>query len=1026
MSGRPPRSVRRNLVILFADLVGSTGLAERLDPELLRHVLDRYHRACASAIAEHGGVVEKYIGDAVMAVFGFPLSSEEDALRAARAAHAIVARVGELGAALGPALGVDLRVHCGIAAGEAIVVDVPGSDLRVVGDTVVTASRLQSAAGDGEILIGHDAARMIRPWARVAAVPPLSLKGKSAPVRAWRLLSLEPEPRHPEDDQIPLVGRADELGQLRQAYRRVTQGHRCCLVTVLGTPGIGKSRLVREFLRGLPEDVLVLAGRCHSYGAGITYRPIAEMLESLNGHLPAALPALEPSSLHVLRGLGAAPAGAEAGGHEAGVEEISRAVRGLFEALAQRRPLAVVWEDLHWAEPTLLDLIEDLARWLMDVPVLLVCTARPELLDMRRSWGGGISCASALELGPLPRSTMEHLVAELSARMTSPAEVVGHAVDRLSARAVEASDGNPLFAELLLEALAEEGEDASPPPTIQALLGARLDRLDDAERGLLERAATIGQVFTADQLRVLLRDDPDDRPPLDECIRRLVRHRMIRRGATPGSFQFAQTLTRDTVYATARKESRAAWHLALAGHLGERNAGAPGDASFEEPARADLVRHLEAACHLKREVRPDDPLLPALTERAAHALIAQGTQALRRKDLPAAVDLLERGQALLPAGHDAHRPLALRICDAGVARGERDRALAALDAAERGLPDVPRNRLTWAIQRETLALRFGARAPALGRLRELLAADPDDGLNRCRLHHLEALVHVDEGRFGAAEAALREGLRHARSLGDRYEENRMLSGLCELAQWSPAPIEDGLALCAELAARFSGDRALLVPVLITRARLLALAGDVPAARDSLATAGRHADDLHLRLAGVAIAQVTGVVESLAGRHAEAEAAFRRGAAALHASGQTGPAKTLAAYAAREALWQGQAGEAGREADRLGGPGGAADATQLRAELILLALRARVRSAHGDAAGAVALAAEAEERLARTDDPCLRGDVLFEIAVVRHAAGRVAESRDAAERALRHYAVRGANLPAERVRGWLAALGGGTR
>ncbi|MFD0660947.1 AAA family ATPase [Thermocatellispora tengchongensis] len=468
MSTRAPRPVRRNVVVLFADLVGSTGLAERLDPELLQQVLDRYHQTCTAAIAEHGGVVEKYIGDAIMAVFGVPVGSEDDALRAARAAHAVLARVRELGAGLAPVLGTGLDVHCGIAAGEAIVVDSPGSGLRVIGDTVNTASRLQSAAGSGEILIGDDAARMIRSWARVEAVPPLTLKGKSAPVRAWRLLSVESEARHQDDDQIPLIGREEELQQLAQAYRRAVRGRQCCQVTLLGTPGIGKSRLVREFLRTLPEEVMALTGRCHSYGAGITYRPIAEMLESLNGHWPAVSAEIEPASVRVLRGLATAPAGSGTAGEDPGVEEISRAVRGLFEALARRRPLAVVWEDLHWAEPTLLDLIEDLASWLMDVPVLLICVARPELLDARRTWGGGIPCSFALELAPLARAPMERLVAELFVRRASAAEVVGHgpgdSADRLCRRIVAGSDGNPLFAELLLETLSEEGRTRRRPP----------------------------------------------------------------------------------------------------------------------------------------------------------------------------------------------------------------------------------------------------------------------------------------------------------------------------------------------------------------------------------------------------------------------------------------------------------------------------------------------------------------------------------------------------------------------------------
>lgn len=280
-------------------------------------------------------------------------------------------------------------------------------------------------------------------------------------------------------------------------------------------------------------------------------------------------------------------------------------------------------------------------------------------------------------------------------------------------------------------------------------------------------------------------------------------------------------------------------------------------------------------------------------------------------------------------------------------------------------------------------------------------------------------MHVGEGRFGAAETALRGALRRARSMKDRYEESRLLSGLCELAQWSPRPIAEGLALCAELISRFAADRALLVPVMATQARLLALAGDIDAARDVLDTADRYVADLHLELAGAAVAQVRGIAEALAGRHVRAEAAFRQGASTLRAAGQVAEAATLETYAARELLRQGKPAEAGQALDRLVSGTGR---LQLRAELILLLLRAQLAVRSGDDAEAVALAAQAEDRLEQTDDPCLRGDVLVEIAAVRHAAGRAAEARAAAARALRHYLARGAELPARKVRGWLEEVG----
>ncbi|GLX11101.1 adenylate/guanylate cyclase domain-containing protein [Microbispora sp. NBRC 16548] len=1024
MSGGAARPARRNVVVVFIDLVGSTELAERLDPELLRDVLDRYYRACTSGIEEHGGVVEKYIGDAIMAAFGIPAGREDDALRAVRAAHAALQRVRELSEDLAPTHGIRLDVHCGVSAGEAVVIATPGADLRVIGDTVNTAARLQSAAGVGEILVGDEVARMVRAQARLEPVPPLTLKGKSNPVRAWRVTSLEPETGH-DDDQIPLIGRDSEIGRLRAAYREAVRDQRCRVVTVLGVPGIGKSRLVRDFVHELPAGVTVITGRCRSYGVGITYRPIVEMVESLGDDWREIQPTLEASSGSTLRGLATADASrAPRTGEDAGVEEISRAVRALFEALAWRGPLVAVWEDLHWAEPTLLDLIDDLAAWLADVPVLVVRVARPELLEARPAWGDDAERAAAFELGALDAAQMERLVAELAAHRLPDAEVVAHdmaAGPALCLRVARSSDGNPLFAELLLETLAEEGEDAPLPPTIQALLGARLDRLDEGERDVLERAATIGHVFTRDQLGVLCAAEPRARLDVDELLGRLIRTRMVGRGEAPGSFRFTQTLTRDTVYAMTRKDLRATWHLALADRIaGQAGAAAASRAALssraaEESSHGDLTHHLETACLLKREVRPDDPMLPALTERAARALVGEGTQALHRKDLPAAIALLERGRDLLPAGHAEHRVVAVRICDAGLAHGEADRPYDALDVAERMLPDDRRNRLICAIQRETLAVRFGTR-PASGEpFRDLLAADPGDDLGWCRFHHLQALVRIGEGRFGAAEAALRDALARARSLGDRYEENRLLSGLCELAQWSPTPLAEGLSLCVGVSGRFRADRAMLLPVLVTEARLLALAGYVTAAKAVLDKADQYARDLHLDLAATAVLQVRGLVESLVDRHAEAEALFRRAAADLHRAGQSEPARTLELYAARELLRQGRHPEAARELDRLRAAGGR---LQARGELTLLALSARVAALDGDHGAAGALAARAEELLARTDDPCLRGDVLADLAVAHRAAGRTGPAALAAARALRDYAAKGAELPARRVRRWI--------
>ncbi|MFI6502405.1 AAA family ATPase [Nonomuraea typhae] len=951
------RPVRRNVVILFIDIVGSTELAERLDPELLLRILERYYDVCRSEISARGGVVEKYIGDAIMAVFGVPIGREDDALRAAGAACAAMTAVHRLSED-----GVRLDAHCGIAFGQVMVVDRAGADVRVIGDAVNTASRLQSAAGAGEILLGDDVARLIRGRAVLGEIPPLTLKGKREPVRAWRLIAMEHG--EPETDTTPLVGRDAELHRLTRLHEQVVAERRCGMATLLGVPGIGKSRLVREFLATLPAEVTVLTGRCPSYGLGATYRPIAEILDSL----PDDGADLVGPPLRGLSSFGDSP----------GVSEIALAVRSLFETLARRQPLVVVFEDLQWAEPTLLDLIEDCAKWLPDVPVLILCLARPELCDSRPSWSGTV-----VELGPLGPQDMARLVAELCA---SRAEVIAHD-DGAYHRVTHGSDGNPLFAELMLETLAEGAD--SLPPTIQALLGARLDRLATPERDTLERAATIGQTFTAGQVDALCDAEPR---ATATTLTRLQHGRLIRRGARPDSYEFTQTLTRETVYTLTSKELRADWHRTLA--------------SAADSTLGDVSRHLVAACRLTMEVRPGDPILHALTDRAAASLIRDGSQALHRKDLPAAIALLEQGREILPPGRAEHRTLAVRISDAELARGDAAAARTALARAEELLPGDRRNQLTCAIQRRIVS-RTGT-PEDLASFRARLA----DDLSWCRFHQLEALIHTEAGRFAPADLALRSGLARARVMDDRYEEDRLLGGLCELVQWSLTPVEEGLALCADLLARFAGDRALLVPVLVTRARLLGLAGDLPAARAALDTADAYARELRLDLPAIAAVQVRGLVEAMAGHHEQARSLFTHAAAALRAAGYDTPAVTLEIYAAREALRQGDVRQAATDLAHAT----ARPRLQFRGELAAIMTGAAIASHGGEHEQALLAATRAVTLLDSTDDPCLRGDILFEVAQIHRAAR--GNPADLARRALEAYLSKGASLPARKVGDWI--------
>jgi class 3 adenylate cyclase len=551
--------LRKVVTVLFCDVVGSTAIGESVDPEALRALLARYFERMKAIVKRHGGVVEKFIGDAVMAVFGLPVVHEDDALRGLRAAADMQLALAQLG----------IEGRIGVTSGEVVT----GTEERLVtGDVVNVAARLEQAAEPGQILVGEETLRLARDAVEVEPVEPMVLKGKRERVPAWRLVSVAPAMAERRFDSL-LVGRELELRVLADALERVRAGPRCELVTVIGSAGVGKSRLVAEFLEGL--DAIVVRGRCLSYGDGITYWPVVEALKQLESRLSGL--ELDPPTREALGVL----LGDEG---MSSIDEIAWAFRKLLEAVASRQPLVTVFDDIQWGEEPLLDLVEHIAFVSTGAPILLLCMARPELLDRRGGWGG------VMRLEPLDGEDAERLLgARIGGRQLARAD---------RERILGAAGGNPLFVEEMAAMLHESHDgDVVVPPTLQGLLAARLDQLEAAERTVLEHGAIEGEVFHRSAVQALTPQEPRLTTRLTALVRReLIRpdHGQI---ARDDAFRFRHLLIRDAAYEATPKATRADLHERLAAWLEEQ--------ATELVELDDLLgHHLEQAYGYRVELGP--------------------------------------------------------------------------------------------------------------------------------------------------------------------------------------------------------------------------------------------------------------------------------------------------------------------------------------------------------------------------------------------------------------------------------------
>jgi class 3 adenylate cyclase/tetratricopeptide (TPR) repeat protein len=939
---------RKVVTVLFCDVVGSTALGESVDPEALQGLLARYFERMSGIVESHGGSVEKFIGDAVMAVFGVPVAHEDDALRACRAAV-------EMRDAL-PELGVEGRI--GINTGEVLT----GTEERLAtGDAVNVAARLEQAAEPGEVLVGAEALGLVRDATEVGEQRLLELKGKSEPVAAYPLVAVREVPERSHMSRF--VGREQELEQLVAGWDRALAGSRCELVTVVGDPGVGKSRLVAEALAGI--DARVVRGRCLAYGEGITYWPVVEVVKQL-GALPTD-DAAARSIRSLLRESDAV----------SGTDEIAWAFRKLLE---EQEPLAVCFDDVQWGEETFLDLVESTALLSTGASILLVVMARPELLDRRPGW------PAVLRLQPLPEG--------------DAVELVGDAVpETVRERIVRASGGNPLFVTEML-ALAGDGTDVEVPATLRALLAARLDQLDEPERRVLERGAVEGELFHRGTVEALAPEETEVTPRLAALVRRELvrpdRPQLPREDA----YRFRHLLIRDAAYDALPKATRAVLHRRFAEWLEEHGQSL---AELDEI----LGYHLEQAARYLGELGRSDPEL-ALS--AGGRLAAAGRRALWRGDRRSTAGLLERSLSLtrpyrldvhleldLAWAHEEDPPAALAIAASVAERAaQADEGSAALVAP-----------VAVALYRLLLGSGSAGELERLAKLAlpRLEKLDDHRGLTTVWLAFSE--VANWHGRYEDRARACEQAILQSR-LAD--EPSRSVQPLAHALVLGPRPAGEALRTLDELVSD-SEDPG----VILTRAWLLAMLDRADEAR-ALATGMAeklrelgHPDDASYSLSNVAL--LSGELET-AVKHQRAWCEH------LEAGGRQAELSTYAPQLGRLLCALGRYDEAAPLAEKgreLGDP------DDVSTQVAWRQAQALVCSARGQHADAEWLAREAVDWAERTDNLGSHADTHNDLAEVLEAAGRRDEAIAAWQEALERYERKGIVPLARRVRERLEAL-----
>ena len=1034
LSGRHPDRVRKVVTVVFVDVTGSTALTEQLDPESVRHVLSRYFAAMKNIIEAHGGTVEKFIGDAVMAVFGIPTIHEDDALRAVRAAEQIRRETAGLSRDLERRLGVPVHFRTGVNTGEVVAGDPSSGDGFATGDTVNVAARLEQMAEPGEILLGELTHRLVLHAVVAEPAGRLALKGKADGVPAWRLLEVQPHASEAPGSFVgPLIGRKQEMGRLRDAFARCREENRCQLVTVVGPAGIGKSRLAEEFVAQVKGHARILQSRCPSYGQ-LTFWPVQEALKEAAGiaaddsrdvarkKLNQLLPEGEEAALVIERvsqvvGLSQTPAP---------TQEIFWGIRKLLQAMAARKPLVLVLDDLHWAEPVLLDLVEYLCGSMEGSAVLLICPARsrparhPALVGQcRRRFPAGSRAPdrggerAARRGRPRPDSGTGPAFGDRRRRGQSPLHPGGVATHRRGRPAAQGGRG------------LGRGGRARPrgdPPTIGALLAARLDRLAPSDRSLLQRASVAGQIQNLFWWGAVCELSPvEDRSAVGGCLQTLVRKEFIRPQASTfageDAFRFLQILIRDATYQATPKEDRADLHERFAGWLEDRVSGRM--AEFDEI----IGGHLELAHRLRTELTGGivDEHGRELAERAAGHLATAGRRALDREDAGSAAGLLERAASLWTEDHPARLETLPDLGFALFRTGANHRAQTLLvEAADRaaaaGQASLEHRALLALARVRLFTSPEGSFVPARRTAENAIAffgAGGDDA-GLAQAYALLATFHAFQGQESAAEEALERALEHETAIGGRNLA-RLLGRLPWVSLHGARSAPASLQLCTDILTRAQAYPSARCDVQTAQAWLQASVGRFEEARTLLGETQTTLHDLGRPLGVVVpLLQTWGRIEFLAGDTAAAERLLREDCTARQKLGNRTMLANTAAFLAHVLVASDQESEA-EDWARLAGKEAASE--DLWPQVYSRTALAKLASRRGEWGAAETLARDAVHlaRFRQAESPALLADALVDLSDVLRQAGQHDDAAVIAAEALDIYEQKGYLVAAGRLR-----------